>query len=324
MHDRPEPALDFRRLLNPRGIAVLDRAREAFQLYAERRIPVYPTPGRAAKGAAALAAFARKQARVASRRAPSRPVAHQAFLAPGNHRTLGEHRSKALLASYGIPVVREKLLSFVNIEALAEPPLDFPLVAKLESADLRHKSEAGAVRVGITSLPELKQAAREMQAAALRCRPQAHIDGVLVQEMARGVEVTAGAVNDPYFGPTMLFGIGGILAEVLQDVTHRFAPFDHQTAREMILNLRGARPLRGYRNQPAVDLDAFAMRWCASRGSLWTTPIRFVRSTSTRSSLARLAKARSRPMLSSCSAPSRRMRRACATAGEQEREWTSL
>jgi acyl-CoA synthetase (NDP forming) len=88
--------------------------------------------------------------------------------------------------------------------------------------------------------------------------PDARIDGLLVQEMAAGTEVIVGAVNDRYFGPTVAFGLGGVFTELLKDVTHRFAPFDADTAREMIAEIRGAALLAGYRGRPALDVGALA------------------------------------------------------------------
>jgi acetate---CoA ligase (ADP-forming) len=81
---------------------------------------------------------------------------------------------------------------------------------------------------------------------------------VLAQEMAAGTEVILGAVDDPHFGPTVMFGLGGVLTEVLHDVTHRFAPFDHATALDMLMEIKGAALLRGYRGAPALDTEALA------------------------------------------------------------------
>lgn len=145
-----------------------------------------------------------------------------------------------------------------EVGALKQVPFAFPLVAKLESPDLPHKTEAGAVRVGLRSLDELKTAVRAMRETALRYKPDARIEGVLVQEMASGLEVIVGATRDEFFGPTVVFGLGGIFTEVLRDVTHRFAPFDAATAREMILEIKSAQLLRGYRGKPALDVEALA------------------------------------------------------------------
>lgn len=234
------------------------RADAAKSLLQDSNIPVYPTPGRAAKGAAALAEFAARRRRLRNPAAQPRPIARQDLALPAGPGTLGERRSKQLLAAYGIPVVGEVLLPLDEVAALERAPFAFPLVAKLDSPDLPHKTEAGAVRVGLRSLDALKAAVREMRHSALRYMPEARIDGVLIQEMASGLEVIVGATRDPFFGPTVVFGLGGIFTEVLRDVTHRFAPFDVATAREMIGEIKAAQLLRGYRGQPALDGEALA------------------------------------------------------------------
>lgn len=235
-----------------------ERAAEAFRILKESKIPCYPTPVRAATAAAALRQFSDRLQMPARRVNGARLVPKISLTFAKGQRTLGEHRSKAVLREYGIPVVREVLLDPQSVDGLTQSPVPFPLVAKLESPDLPHKTEAGAVRIGIRSLDELKRGIGEMREAALRYRPDARIDGVLLQELVAGTEIIAGAVNDPFFGPTVLFGLGGVFSEVLRDVTYRFAPFSPDTAREMIEEIKGTRILRGYRGQPEGDLEALA------------------------------------------------------------------
>ncbi len=222
-------------------------------------VPCIVPPGRSVHAMAALNAFAQKLRRheqgMARRSAPHTP--HALDLPPGAG-TLGEHRSKRLLAQYGIPVVKEVLVPVEAIDGLAQSPLPFPVVVKVESPDIAHKTEAGAVRLRINDLAALKQAAKDVVASARRYRKDARIDGVLVQEMASGVEVIVGAVNDPHFGPVIAFGLGGIFTELLKDVTYRFAPFDADTAREMLGEIKSAALLRGYRGHPPLDVDALA------------------------------------------------------------------
>jgi acetyltransferase len=154
--------------------------------------------------------------------------------------------------------VREVLIRETEIEGLAGDAFTFPLAVKIESPDIAHKTEAGAVRLGIADLAALEQAAREVIASARRYRPDARIDGVLAQEMATGTEVIVGAVRDPHFGPTVMFGLGGMLTEVLHDVTHRFAPFDRAAALDMLAEIKGAALLQGHRGAPLLDTDALA------------------------------------------------------------------
>lgn len=223
-------------------------------------VPCILGAGRTAHALAALTDFARRLdgLRQGGRLPLKRIAARQALEIPPGGGTLGEHRSKALLQRYGIAAVKEVLLQPSAIDALASPPLPFPVAIKVESGDVPHKTEADAVRLNIRDLAGLKQAAREIVAAARKHKPDARIEGILVQEMAVGVEVILGAVNDATFGPTVTFGVGGVFTELLHDVTHRFAPFDVATARAMIRDVKGAALLDGYRGRPPLDVAALA------------------------------------------------------------------
>jgi acyl-CoA synthetase (NDP forming) len=187
-----------------------------------------------------------------------RPIVRQSLEFGCVGGALAEHESKQCLARYGIPATREVLLSLQDILALSVCPVAFPVAVKLASPDIPHKTEADAVRLGITSLDSLKRAAEAVHASGLRHAPRARIDGISVQEMASGIEVILGAVNDPNFGPYVMVGLGGILTEVLRDVTHRFAPVRLDDARDMLDELKSATILRGYRGAPPADVDALA------------------------------------------------------------------
>ena len=222
-------------------------------------VPVVMAPGRTVHAVAALNEYARKKRHYdASRgRVSLRSTVRQSLDLSGSG-MLGERRSKALLKKYGVPVVEEQLLSPSGIDDLQHLAIAFPVAVKIDCPDIPHKTEAGVVRLGVTDLQGVKRAAREVLAQARKYKADARIDGVLVQEMASGLEVIAGAVNDPFFGPVVAFGLGGIYTELLKDVTHRFAPFDVETAAEMILEIKGAALLAGYRGSAALDTEALA------------------------------------------------------------------
>ena len=169
---------------------------------------------------------------------------------------MSEEASRACLDLYGIPLVRGCRLSEASLDSLSNAPVTFPVVVKVNSPDLPHKTEADAVRVGVRSLDDLKRAGHEVLANARRYKPDAAIEGVLVQEMAQGLELIAGALNDPCFGPVVVLGFGGIFSEILQDVSYRFAPFSAQEAGAMIAELKGRALLEGYRGQPAANVGA--------------------------------------------------------------------
>lgn len=233
----------------------------------EGGVPCYETPLRLATAMGALSEFAVRREKFQARRPQggARTAPRRELEFPQGLRALGEHRSKRLLAQYGIPGVREKLLSLDEIAALKRAPLKFPLAVKIESPDVLHKTEAGAVRLGIGSLQELKTVARSMVEHVSAHMAQAKIDGVLVQEMTSGIETIVGVINDPHFGPVVMFGLGGILTELLKDVTYRFAPFDTATALDMIHEIKAGAILSGYRGKPAADVQALAE--CLSRVS---------------------------------------------------------
>ena len=223
-------------------------------------VPVIMAPGRTVHALAALNEYAAKKRRYDARRGRTRErlIARQKLDITALSGTLGEHRSKALLEAYGIPVVKEKLLYPGEIAKLEGPPLPFPVAVKIESPDIPHKTEAGVVRLNVGSLAELKHASRDVLEAAQRYKADARIDGISVQQMASGLEVLVGAVNDRFFGPVVTFGLGGIYTELLKDVTHRFAPFDVDEAREIIEEIKGAALLKGYRGSAPLDVDALA------------------------------------------------------------------
>ncbi len=239
---------------------VPETAADALRVLDERRIPWILTPTRTAVAAGALHQYAQKQRRffARERREPQRPMARAELRVRTGTGSLSEHESKQVLLAYGIPIARERVFAPGSIVALDASPLAFPLVVKIDSPDIPHKTEAGAVRVGVRDLAELKSAAAEVVANARRYKPDARINGVLLAEMAAGTEVIVGAVNDPYFGPVVMFGLGGVMTELIKDVTHWFAPFDAATAREMIADIKAAPLLTGYRGKPPLAVDALA------------------------------------------------------------------
>lgn len=226
----------------------------------EGKVPCYETPLRLANAMGALTEFARKRDKLKSRKAAGavRGIKRRELDLPDVPGALGEYRSKKLLAEYGLPSVKGVLLSLAAVEAMKRSPLKYPLAVKIESPDIPHKTEAGAVKLGISNLAALKAASHDVHASALRYKSDARIDGIFIQEMASGVETIVGVVNDAHFGPTVLFGLGGILTELLSDVSYRFAPFDEATALEMVQEIRASALLNGYRGKAVCDVPALA------------------------------------------------------------------
>ena len=137
--------------------------------------------------------------------------------------------------------------------------LGCPVALKIQSGEILHKTEAGAIRLGLESDDEVRAAYDEVVASAKRFSPDAAVEGVLVQEMVKeGVEVIIGTTRDPVFGHVIMFGLGGIFVEALRDVSFRVAPVTRADAEEMIREIKGYRVLEGMRGQPAADTGAIA------------------------------------------------------------------
>jgi acetate---CoA ligase (ADP-forming) subunit beta len=157
---------------------------------------------------------------------------------------------------YHIPVTRFKLAK--NEEEATEfaEQIGFPVVLKIVSPDIIHKSDAGGVKVNLKSTAEVRNAYRKILENAKKYDSAAKIVGVLVQEMApQSTEVIVGAIKDPQFGQTLMFGLGGIFVEILKDVAFRIAPVTREDAYEMITKIKAYPLLTGYRKTPPADLD---------------------------------------------------------------------
>lgn len=234
-----------------------ERAPEGLSMLRALGLPVLASPRRMAQAMGVLARHARARAAgpVAPDEAADGLERLRALLPPGPA-TLDEPSSKAILAAAGVPVTRDVLLppGRPALEGIA----GYPVVVKVVSPDIPHKTDVGGVRLGVADAAALERAVAEVQAAALRGHPGARIDGVLVSPMAQGVETLVGVVDDPGFGPVVAFGIGGVHAEAIDDMVYRVAPFGLDEARAMVRGLRMRRLLDGLRGRPACDTEAIA------------------------------------------------------------------
>lgn len=170
--------------------------------------------------------------------------------------TLTEREAKAVLAAYGIPVVGERLVQSAQDAVAAARELGLPVVLKVESPDLPHKTEAGVIQLNLRSLEEVEHGYAAVMANAAKVQPAARINGVLVQPMVPGgAEVMVGARIDPQFGPLVVVGLGGTLVELLKDTQVALAPVGRAEARSMLERLKGVRVLQGFRGSAPVDVD---------------------------------------------------------------------
>jgi acetyl-CoA synthetase (ADP-forming) len=174
-------------------------------------------------------------------------------------KSLLEHEAKAICQDYGIPVTKFELAGNGAEAARLAEDIGFPVVLKIISPDIVHKSDVGGVMVDLKTTSEVKRAYRAIQAEVKRHRFGAKLSGMLVQEMAPpSTEVIVGAIRDNQFGPTLMFGLGGIFVEVLKDVAFRVAPVIRPEAELMISEIKGYPVLKGYRNQLPLDTSAIA------------------------------------------------------------------
>lgn len=170
---------------------------------------------------------------------------------------LNEVEAKRLLAEAGIPVTEAHLArTREEAERLAEA-IGYPVVLKIVSDDIPHKSDMGGVQLNLRDREAVGAAYDRILQNVRTRRPDARIEGVSVQRQAPpGVEVIVGLTTDPQFGPVVMFGLGGVLVEVLQDVAFRVVPLTARDAREMIREVKGFALLQGYRGAPPADLAA--------------------------------------------------------------------
>jgi succinyl-CoA synthetase beta subunit len=165
---------------------------------------------------------------------------------------MNEYEAKRFLAGYGIPVIAERLVQDAKTAAEEAVQLGFPVVLKVVGEKLAHKTELGGVVLNLRS-------AEDVCSAAERLLQIPNCQGLLVQKMAAGSrELVCGMARDPHFGQSVMFGLGGVLTEALDDVVFRLAPLSKRDAREMIGEIRGSRALGAVRGEAAVDLEILA------------------------------------------------------------------
>ena len=237
-------------------------ATEAYALLDAARLPHYKSPVRCGRAMAAVSWYADARRRNEAQRGeqPLRIVKNdiKQQLA-GISADVSEHTAKRIIAAYGIGVTLEELATTQEQALAAAKRIGYPVAIKVQSPDISHKTEARAVRLGIASDGELRSAYDDVLAHARAYNERARIEGVLVQEMVKdGLEAILGVTNDPLFGPAVMFGLGGIFAEVLKDVAFRLAPVTPSMAREMIAEIKGYPLLAGARGRAPADVDALA------------------------------------------------------------------
>jgi acyl-CoA synthetase (NDP forming) len=172
-------------------------------------------------------------------------------------KNLTETEAKAVCMDYGIPVTRSELAENEEEALKLAEKIGFPVVLKIVSPDIIHKSDVGGVIVNLKNAKEVGNAYKQILSNVKKHNANAKIVGMLVQEMApASTEVIVGSIKDPQFGPALMFGLGGVFVEVLKDVTFRIAPVNEEEAHEMIEEVKAYPLLKGYRGSPPADINA--------------------------------------------------------------------
>ena len=242
-----------------------ERCDAAMGWLVENGIPSFGAPDLAVQVMAGLRDYAKLHAKQASFTFKSEPAARKASLeivakarADGRN-SLTEIEAKQVFKAYGLPVTNTQLAKTEEEAVALAKKVGFPIVMKIVSPDILHKSDAGGVKVNIKDDEGVRAAFKTILTNAKAYKADANVHGIAIQEMApMGTEVIMGSVNDPTFGPTMMFGLGGIFVEVLKDVTFRVAPIAEDQAFEMPGEIKAAPILTGVRGEAPRDRKALA------------------------------------------------------------------
>ena len=231
----------------------------------ESNIPIFYSPEKLARGLKFLIdyhAWRDQRAAGSAAQVPALTAAQKKALEQiksAGHSAMSESESKQVIAAWGVTAPRETLVQSAAAAADAAQKIGYPVVMKVDSPDILHKTEAGVVRLGLRNADEALGAYAEIMTNAQTHAPQAKINGAVVQEMiAGGIEVIVGVSYDAQLGPMLLFGSGGVMVEVYNDVALRHCPITRAEALEMIDEVKGAKLLKGFRGKPAADIDALA------------------------------------------------------------------
>ncbi len=247
-----------------------ERCDQAMTWLVENGIPAYPAPDQAMNSLAALREYYNIHKGIGDMGEECQPRSSiTAREIIGKARADGrlalmETEAKMIFSAYGLPVAETELARSEEEAVQQANEIGFPVVLKVISPDIIHKSDAGGVKVNIKDEAGVRSAYQTIRNNCMLYKPDADIRGIAVQEMAPlGTEVIVGSINDPTFGPTVMFGLGGIFVEVLKDVTFRVAPVSRDQIMRMINEIRSVAILAGARGEPARDRRALANLICA-------------------------------------------------------------
>jgi len=239
---------------------------EGVRYLEQHGVPNYFFPEAAARAMASMARFSQ---RIETRKSAKRKILHisadrdkatvliSEYLKDAEKCYLPEKESAKILECYGFPLLKSRVVRDISEIDAAIEDIGLPVAMKIDSRDIVHKTDAGGVRLKINSAEDARQSYEDIIKNAMKYNSTARIDGVLVEQMAKGgVEVILGATRDPRFGPMCMFGLGGIFVEAMKDVTFRLAPMEEISAEIMIRSIKAYRVLQGVRGIPPSDIEA--------------------------------------------------------------------
>ena len=241
-----------------------DKVAKGIEYLQQHNIPHYPTPERAVESMAVLADYVKwlERPRRVIRRFSVNTTKVDRVLNLNKKRgmaNIGEQDSKAILAAYGFTVPRDRLARTADEAISAASEIGYPVVMKIVSPDIVHKSDVGGVKVGLNGPSQVRDAFELMMMRIREREPEARLQGVLLQEMVtEGWEIIVGMTRDPQFGPMLMFGLGGIYVEVLRDVSFQLAPITGDEALEMLVGTKTYKLLKGVRGEKSVDMTLVA------------------------------------------------------------------
>jgi len=229
---------------------------ELSKIFYDNHIPIYPTPERsvhAYNGLVKYSAYLKTKGTKPKTKETKKPSIILKQLREEGKKVLSEHESAKVLEEYEIPTCREHVATDITEAAKYAKDIGYPVVLKINSNEVSHKSEAGGVYLGLKDEVELKEACHKLQ------KNFSESSEFLIQEfIPPGIELIIGGKRDYTFGPTVAFGLGGVLTEVLKDISLRICPIDKLEAREMIQEIKGYPILKGYRGKTGCDTEAIA------------------------------------------------------------------
>jgi succinyl-CoA synthetase beta subunit len=236
----------------------------AFELFKARHVPNFPYPERAAMVLKALNDHRRFSLRPLPTYSdpgidlPAVRIILDQALSQGRL-AIGDAEARSILQACGLPIPESELAETPEQAAAIATRLGFPVVLKIASPDILHKTDVGGVKIGLESASDVRDAFELITYRVNRYLPEARLWGCLVQKMAPpGLEVLVGMNRDPQFGPLLTFGLGGIFVETLKDVSFRLAPLSVEDAHQMLSEIRASPLLDGVRGRPAADKAALA------------------------------------------------------------------